>query len=231
MQQPLQQTKDPEIANSAVSFASPLKLLLLHLTCGLGLASAFWVTLHFYSLTLILNPARTLLIVWAVEASVVIPIYSLFRRNPDQCSYVKAIARGILGLPAGALVNAFGAIVLGAPVGIQHFTKTIHWSLLMSVFTFTPAACVFGSSWADWHRVFAHTKPIGCTDFMICLPAYGAVIGAWFGAWPMPLDWERQWQEWPICVTYGAILGYLVGMVLSSGLAIFHNRRKHEKGD
>ncbi|EYU21755.1 hypothetical protein MIMGU_mgv1a017063mg [Erythranthe guttata] len=89
MQQPLQQTKDPEIANSAVSFASPLKLLLLHLTCGLGLASAFWVTLHFYSLTLILNPARTLLIVWAVEASVVIPIYSLFRRNPDQCSVIQ----------------------------------------------------------------------------------------------------------------------------------------------
>lgn len=29
---------------------------------------------------------------------------------------------------------------------------------------------------------------------MISLPAYGAVIGAWFGAWPMPLDWERPWQ-------------------------------------
>ena len=29
---------------------------------------------------------------------------------------------------------------------------------------------------------------------MICLPAYAAVIGAWFGAWPMPLDWERPWQ-------------------------------------
>lgn len=29
---------------------------------------------------------------------------------------------------------------------------------------------------------------------MICLPAHGAVIGAWFGAWPMPLDWERPWQ-------------------------------------
>lgn len=29
---------------------------------------------------------------------------------------------------------------------------------------------------------------------MISLPAHGAVIGAWFGAWPMPLDWERPWQ-------------------------------------
>lgn len=29
---------------------------------------------------------------------------------------------------------------------------------------------------------------------MILIPAYGAIIGAWFGAWPMPLDWERPWQ-------------------------------------
>lgn len=29
---------------------------------------------------------------------------------------------------------------------------------------------------------------------MISLPAHGAVIGAWFGAWPMPLDWESPWQ-------------------------------------
>ncbi|GFP93847.1 phosphatidylinositol-glycan biosynthesis class f protein [Phtheirospermum japonicum] len=102
----------------------------------------------------------------------------------------------------------------------------------MSVFTFVPAASVYGSSWTDWHRVFAHTKPVGSTDFIICLPAHGAVIGSWFGAWPMPLDWERPWQEWPVCVTYGAILGYLVGMVVSSGfIIVFNNRRHHGKGD
>jgi len=35
---------------------------------------------------------------------------------------------------------------------------------------------------------------MGSVDLIICLPAHGAVIGAWFGAWPMPLDWERPWQ-------------------------------------
>lgn len=123
-----------------------------------------------------------------------------------------------------------------------------------------PAASVFGSSWVDWQRIFAHTKwvpyhfflfchhvqscqivylrisssnkhmssisfmikktqfhfrnwdtifvytkrwsnrswftcrPIEPIDYLICLPAHGAIIGAWFGAWPMPLDWERTWQ-------------------------------------
>ncbi|KAK4436705.1 Phosphatidylinositol-glycan biosynthesis class F protein [Sesamum alatum] len=266
--QPMHQPrkKAPESTNAAAPFASSLKLLLLHLICALGLASAFWVAFNYYSVTLIQNSARTLLVVWAIEASVVILVYSLLRRNPDQCSvipvfchwqrlsycvifkfpcdnclfifffcllfqYVKAIVRGLLGLLAGAFVNALGAIVLGAPVGIQHFTKTIHWSLLMSVFTFVPAASVFGSSWTDWHRIFAQTKPLGSTDFMICFPAHSAVIGAWFGAWPMPLDWERPWQEWPICVTYGAIFGYLLGLVVSFGFVIYHNRRQHGKGD
>ncbi|PIN11995.1 hypothetical protein CDL12_15398 [Handroanthus impetiginosus] len=231
MQRLLQQRKGPKSINPGASFASPLKVLLLHLTCGLSLASAFWVANNFYSLTLIQNSAQTLRILWAVEALVVILVYGLFRHNPDQCSYVKAIARGLLGLPVGALVNALGAIVLGAPVGIQHFTKTLHWSFLMSVFTFVPATSVYGSCWSDWHRIFAHTKPIGSTDLMICLPAHGAIIGAWFGAWPMPLDWERQWQEWPICVTYGAILGYLVGMIVSFGFVVFHNRQEHGKVD
>lgn len=31
-------------------------------------------------------------------------------------------------------------------------------------------------------------------DYMICIPAHGVIIGAWFGAFPMPLDWERPWQ-------------------------------------
>lgn len=98
----------------------------------------------------------------------------------------------------------------------------------MSLFTIAPAASVFGSSWTDWQRIFAFTKLIEPVDYMICLPAHGAVIGAWFGAFPMPLDWERPWQEWPICVSYGAIVGYLVGIVASFGFMLV---RQHVKGD
>ncbi|MFS7894154.1 putative GPI biosynthesis protein Pig-F [Helianthus anomalus] len=95
---------------------------------------------------------------------------------------------------------------------------------------FAPAASVYGSSWVYWHRIFANTKLIESIDYMICIPAYGAVIGAWFGAWPMPLDWERTWQEWPICVMYGAIMGYLVGMLASFGFVVRVSRQR-VKGD
>ncbi|KAJ0440627.1 putative GPI biosynthesis protein Pig-F [Helianthus annuus] len=204
---------------------SPSKLLFLsHLICGIGLASSFWLAINVFSINLIDYPVQTL---WA---PVVILVYSFFRNDKNQSSYLKAVARGLLGLPVGAVVNALGAIALGAPVGSRYILRTLNWSLLMSAFTFAPAASVYGSSWVDWHRIFANTKLIESIDYMICIPAYGAVIGAWFGAWPMPLDWERTWQEWPICVTYGAIIGYLVGLLASFGFVVRVSRQR-VKGD
>ncbi|XP_010278188.1 PREDICTED: uncharacterized protein C1450.15-like isoform X1 [Nelumbo nucifera] len=204
----------------------------LHLICGLGLAVAFWVVHNVYSLDLISNPDHTLFLIWVIETPIVIGVYSMSRWDPEQCSFLKAVGHGLLGIPAGAFLNAFGAIVLGAPIGILYIKRTVNWSLLMSLFTFAPAASVFGSSWNNWQRLFAYAKPAGIVDYMICLPAHGTVIGAWLGAWPIPLDWERPWQEWPISVSYGAIAGYIIGMVASLGfILVFDRRQKHVKGD
>ncbi|XP_020867565.1 phosphatidylinositol-glycan biosynthesis class F protein isoform X3 [Arabidopsis lyrata subsp. lyrata] len=143
--------------------------------------------------------------------------------------YFRAVGRSIVGLISGALINAFGAVSLGAPIGMQSLPRTIHWSFLMSVFTVVPATAVFGASWTDWHRVFASLKPTGNIEYMILIPAYGAIIGAWFGAWPMPLDWERPWQEWPVCVCYGAIGGCIVGQIVSLSLMILLRKHKNLK--
>nr|GMD83660.1 protein OBERON 1-like isoform X1 [Ipomoea batatas] len=196
-----------------------------------GLASALWAARNIYSADLVSNPAQTLRLILASESPVVILLYSLFRHDSDRCSYFKALGRGLLSLPVGAVMIAVGAIILGAPVGFQYLGMTLYWSLVMSVFTFVPAATVFGSSWTDWHRIFAQSKPAKKIDYMVFFPAHGAIIGAWFGAWPMPLDWERPWQEWPICVTYGAMAGYFVGMAVSMGFILFHNRLHHIKGE
>ncbi|XP_051183485.1 uncharacterized protein [Lolium perenne] len=202
-----------------------------HAICLAGLAAA-------HSLAgpnaLVSDPALTLRLLVVCEAPLVIAVFSLLRRDPKRCSFLKAAARGLLGLPVGALLNAFGAVVLGAPVGIKFWTATIYWSLLMSLFTFVPAACVFGASKLDWQNVLSYSTYFTSSDvgnYMISAPCHGAVIGAWLGAWPMPLDWERPWQEWPICVTYGAIAGHLIGMVLSLVLIVAHRRRVRVKAD
>lgn len=106
----MQEVKSPESRNDSIRL-----LLLLHLTCVLGLALAFWAALDFCSLVLIQNPSQTLFIVWvckpphiptfsllefcgnlfcfcalfqAVLALVVIPVFSRFRIDPDQCSVI-----------------------------------------------------------------------------------------------------------------------------------------------
>ncbi|RZC59944.1 hypothetical protein C5167_021703 [Papaver somniferum] len=199
---------------------------LLHSSSVLGLAITYWVAQNFFSINLISNPTQTLIFLWVVQSPILILLYSLLRQDPQQCSYGKAVGRGIIGLPIGALIMAFCGVMLGAPFGIQDLGKTVNWSLLMSLFSIVPTACVFGSSCKDWLRIFAHTQPGGVIDIIICVPSHGALLGAWFGAWPMPLDWERQWQEWPVCVSYGAVAGYLIGIVASLGFVLVFGERR-----
>ncbi|PON98474.1 GPI biosynthesis protein Pig-F [Trema orientale] len=231
MKNPNQRTKTTIVESSAAAIVSASEVLLVHLICAIGLAISFWVANNHHSITLISHPSQTLLHIWVIQCPILILLYSRYRQSPQQFSCLRAVGRGILGLIAGALVNAFGAIALGAPTGVKSLSKTINWSMMMSLFTVVPAASVFGSSWTDWQRIFAYTKPMGPIDYMICLPAHGAVLGAWFGAWPMPLDWERPWQEWPICVSYGAIAGYLVAMVASFLVVLVRGTLQHTKRD
>ncbi len=33
-------------------------------------------------------------------------------------------------------------------------------------------------------------------------------VGAWLGAVPIPLDWDREWQKWPVTIVTGAYMGW-----------------------
>ncbi|OIW19506.1 hypothetical protein TanjilG_06961 [Lupinus angustifolius] len=210
---------------------SASEAFIVNLVCVFGLAISFSIANKGYSFDLVSDPSHTLFFIWIIELPIVILLFSRYRQNPQQCTYLRAVGRGMLGVPVGALLNSLGAIALGAPVTFQYLPKTVNWSLMMSLLTIVPPSCVLGSSWADWRRIFAQTKASGSVEYLICLPAHGAVIGGWFGAWPMPLDWERPWQEWPISVSYGAIAGYLVGVVASCGFVLAHGRSQHVKRD
>ncbi len=43
---------------------------------------------------------------------------------------------------------------------------------------------------------------------------YGTCAGAWLGAMPIPLDWDRAWQRWPTTVVVGAYVGHAAGRLL-----------------
>ncbi|XP_031248102.1 uncharacterized protein LOC116105845 [Pistacia vera] len=107
-------------SSSSSHSVSPLQTFLVHLICGVGLGVGYWVAHNIYSINLVSHPSGTLRLIWVIKSPIVILLYSYFRKNPDKSSYFKAVVRGLLGLPVGALLNALGAIALGAPVGIQY---------------------------------------------------------------------------------------------------------------
>lgn len=219
-------TKSVQLGRNVERNVSVSSALWFHLICGLGIVIGFWVSHFMRSIDLLSNPDRFLFILWATECPIVILMFAVLRRDLSKCSYLRAVGRGLLGLPAGALVIALCAVALGAPVGKKYFLATVNWSLLMALFTVVPTATVFGSSFVDWQRLFANTRPAGSIDYMLCVPAHGAILGSWFGAWPMPLDWERPWQEWPICVACGGVAGYMMGLCVSFGLIVCSSRRR-----
>ncbi|KAF8468793.1 GPI biosynthesis protein Pig-F [Kalaharituber pfeilii] len=73
--------------------------------------------------------------------------------------------------------------------------------------TIPPLVYVHKLDGQKWREIFAFMIPID----EVFGAAVGAMIGAWCGAVPIPLDWGRPWQEWPITIITGAYLGYAVG--------------------
>ncbi|KAL7949528.1 GPI biosynthesis protein family Pig-F domain-containing protein [Trichoderma barbatum] len=51
----------------------------------------------------------------------------------------------------------------------------------------------------------------------------GAVLGAWLGAVPIPLDWDRDWQRWPVTIVCGMYAGACLGSWLSG--TVFYGKR------
>ena len=51
------------------------------------------------------------------------------------------------------------------------------------------------------------------------------MVGSWIGAVPMALDWDRDWQAWPVPVLTGAYLGWASGRILTADLQLGIGRR------
>uniref|UniRef100_K7LB14 RRM domain-containing protein n=1 Tax=Glycine max TaxID=3847 RepID=K7LB14_SOYBN len=129
---------------STVELPPPIsasEALIVNTLCALGLAFAFWIANTVYSIELVTHPSLTLFFIWITELPIVTLLYSRYRQNRKQCTYLRAVGRGVLGVPVGALLNFLGAIAVGAPVTFQYvklvvcrvvfFLRTLHMELVV----------------------------------------------------------------------------------------------------
>ncbi|KAK8242013.1 GPI-anchor biosynthesis protein-like protein [Phyllosticta capitalensis] len=104
-------------------------------------------------------------------------------------------------------------VLFGAPA-TTHLAHTALAAAHLSFLASVPLIYACGVDGARWRALVALMVPAD----EVFGGAVGAVVGAWVGAVPIPLDWDREWQKWPVTIVCGAYAGYAVGKVLGGTL-------------
>ncbi|KAI0376015.1 Translin [Hypomontagnella monticulosa] len=105
-------------------------------------------------------------------------------------------------------------VLFGAPF-LTHVAQTFFCSTHMALLGLFPLFYTRGVSSNDWLEILSARAPIDEAFGGLM----GACVGAWLGAVPIPLDWDREWQKWPVTILCGIYAGYLAGKALGGTLA------------
>ncbi|KAK7205276.1 GPI biosynthesis protein family Pig-F-domain-containing protein [Myxozyma melibiosi] len=171
-------------------------------------------------------PVRTLAVALPYTAAVQLGAVLTTAGQPKKASKKTAsrssVSTAFLALVLAALLTPLLHIIFllfGAPVTIavpETFLLSAHTSLLMLF----PLLCTIPLDAVSWTQAVALRGPWTASY----VAAIGTVVGAWLGAVPIPLDWDREWQRWPTTVVAGAYLGNAVGKVVG-GLLVSQKRK------
>ena len=100
----------------------------------------------------------------------------------------------------------------GLPTVLVYGAETIGGGLMHVFLTGQKEAFDVDDQINQDNKVELNSEPIVESLYVT---AMGAFIGAWFGAFPIPLDWDRPWQVWPVSCNIGLAIGALMGSSLS----------------
>ncbi|KAG9201285.1 Glycosylphosphatidylinositol (GPI) anchor assembly protein [Epicoccum nigrum] len=100
-------------------------------------------------------------------------------------------------------------VLFGAPATTHH-EHTLLAAAHMAVLGALPLVYVHGVRGETWRQAVALLLPVD----EVYGGLIGTVVGAWLGAVPVPLDWDREWQQWPVTIVTGAYVGYALGKVV-----------------
>lgn len=116
------------------------------------------------------------------------------------------------------------AMVLGAPLyPLNLLPHTLVLSLHVALLGTMPIFYTHGVSGAAWREISAAWLPFdeaGVWGGMV-----GSLVGGWFGAIPIALDWDRDWQKWPCTVLWGVVMGWALGRIITNGLRLGIDKR------
>ncbi|RAL14334.1 PIG-F family protein [Aspergillus homomorphus CBS 101889] len=130
-------------------------------------------------------------------------------------SILSLILTALLATPVFAIL----LVLFGAPFTTHH-AQTALCAAHMALLTAVPLVYVHGVDGTVWKEVWGASRPADA----VWGAALGTCVGAWLGAVPIPLDWDRPWQAWPITILTGAYLGFATGTLLGRSRWLFGKR-------
>lgn len=105
-------------------------------------------------------------------------------------------------------------ILLGAPLA-SHLKETYLLTVHLSLLVFYPPLILYRYDYKLLVQFLNIEKVYNAiAKNQILLSSVLALIGTWLGVIPIPLDWDRDWQQWPITLLTGGYLGSIVGGVI-----------------
>lgn len=98
-------------------------------------------------------------------------------------------------------------VLFGAPF-LSLYTETAHYSIFMTALVVFSGCLQLGCDENKWLRITLGNGPQTIWERQWLKSGISSLLGTWLGAFVIPLDWDRLWQVWPICCTYGSLAGY-----------------------
>jgi len=89
-----------------------------------------------------------------------------------------------------------------------------------------PTSVLLGCNPHAWKDLFFTPTHNSIYDTCCTIVVVFSIIGAWIGAFPIPLDWDRPWQQWPISCIYGSLGGHILGLIICSIYSLFYKEKK-----
>lgn len=133
------------------------------------------------------------------------------------------------------LFYALICILMGASYQ-SNYEETLMLSAVLTAFTIFPIGLFLGPS-KTLQYLFYDTFELSCRIEVSHLEllqynALGTLIGAWAGSVVAPLDWDRDWQVYPIPNIVGALIGFMFANLhnlLSSAIHMSHEPISSDK--
>ncbi|KAG7666053.1 GPI11 [[Candida] subhashii] len=116
----------------------------------------------------------------------------------------------VLSIPLLIVIILFGGPIYGFTI------KNILLALHLSQLIFNPLIVLYALDFNQFTKIFEQDH---IYRLIFVHPILSAslltVAGCWLGAIPIPLDWDRPWQQWPITLLVGGYIGGVAGGLLS----------------